>query len=129
MKRTKTKSHGELVARELNRDDVFRAEWEKTELARVVAAQVIGYRTDHALSQRKLAAKLGIKQPQVARLESGEQNPAIETLIMLSSKLGIEFMIDITPTKKTPKLITKAVASKHPKQERDGAAVVYAATS
>ena len=38
-----------------------------------------------------------MKQPNVARLELGEINPKIETLMLLSSRLGLEFTIDIRP--------------------------------
>jgi transcriptional regulator with XRE-family HTH domain len=38
-----------------------------------------------------------MKQPQVARLELGEVNPSIETLMRVSAQLGIEFTIDVRP--------------------------------
>jgi hypothetical protein len=40
---------------------------------------------------------LGWKQPQVARLEVGDHNPAIDTLLHLSRKLGLHFALDISP--------------------------------
>jgi DNA-binding XRE family transcriptional regulator len=84
----KLKTHGVLIAEEMNRDPEFRAEWERTAPAREVAAQLISYRADHDLSQRALAAVLGVSQPRVAKLEAGEHNPAIDTLIRLSEVLG-----------------------------------------
>ena len=38
-----------------------------------------------------------MKQPQVARLELGEVNPSMETLMRVSGQLGIEFTIDMRP--------------------------------
>jgi transcriptional regulator with XRE-family HTH domain len=38
-----------------------------------------------------------MKQPAIARLESGDHNPSIETLWKLATGLGIEFHIDVTP--------------------------------
>jgi transcriptional regulator with XRE-family HTH domain len=38
-----------------------------------------------------------MKQPQVARLELGEVNPSMETLMRVSAQLGIEFTIDVRP--------------------------------
>jgi predicted transcriptional regulator len=38
-----------------------------------------------------------MKQPQVARLELGEVNPRMETLMRVSAQLGIEFTIDVRP--------------------------------
>jgi transcriptional regulator with XRE-family HTH domain len=78
----------------------FREEWNRTALARAVSLRLIGYRSDHGLSQTQLAKKIGIKQPAVARLEAGEKNPTWETLHRLSAALGIEFLVDIAPQKK-----------------------------
>ena len=38
-----------------------------------------------------------MKQPQVARMELGEVNPSMETLMRVSAQLGIEFTIDVRP--------------------------------
>ena len=78
-------------------DPEFRVEWERTALARAVAVAIVRYRSDHDLSQRELAQRLGMKQPQVARLELGEVNPSIETLMRVASRLRIEFTIDVRP--------------------------------
>ena len=66
-------------------------------LARPVAIAILGYRAKHHLSQRDLADLVGMKQPQVARLELGEVNPSMETLMRVSAQLGIEFTIDVRP--------------------------------
>jgi ribosome-binding protein aMBF1 (putative translation factor) len=124
-----TKTHGELIAEEMNRDPSFREEWERTEFARVVAAQLIDYRSRSGLSQRALGELLEMKQPMVARLESGESNPEIETLVNISRRLGIEFMIDIAPAARAPRLVSKTVVDQHVKQDRDGVSVVFAAAS
>jgi transcriptional regulator with XRE-family HTH domain len=87
----------EEVLREALQDPEFRAEWERTALARAVATWVVKYRTERKLSQTKLAAILGWRQPNVARLESGEHEPSLATLRLLAQKLGIEFLIDIAP--------------------------------
>jgi transcriptional regulator with XRE-family HTH domain len=123
------KSHGTLIGLEINADPEFRREWERTALARVVAAELIGYRADNNLSQTKLAERLGCTQPYIAKLESGESNPSVETLIHLSRELGIEFMIDIAPTVRVPQLVTKRVREQHAAQEQDGVSVVFAAAS
>jgi ribosome-binding protein aMBF1 (putative translation factor) len=85
-----------VIARQL-KDPAVRAEWERTAVARAVAVRLVEYRVEHALSQTALARKLGMKQPAVARLEAGEHNPSFDTLARLSSALGIEFHIAVTP--------------------------------
>ncbi len=91
------KTNDELIAEQLRTDPEFRAEWERTALARAVAIAIVRYRSDHDLSQRELADRLNMKQPQVARLELGEVNPSIDTLMRISAQLGIEFTIDVRP--------------------------------
>ena len=106
-KLTKMKTHGELVAEEQLLDPDFHREWERLAIARAVAARVIAYRADHGVSQRNLAEVLGMPQPQVTRLESGECHPSNQTLSRLASRLGMEFTINIVPAKREPKQITK----------------------
>lgn len=87
----------ESVRDELLQDPALRAEWERTALARAVATWVLRYRAEHGLSQRRLAALLGWKQPAVARLELGEHEPSLATLRQLAQKLGMEILVDVTP--------------------------------
>jgi transcriptional regulator with XRE-family HTH domain len=48
-----------------------------------------------------------MKQPQVARLELGEINPSMDTLMRLSAELGIEFTIDVRPAGARERNVTK----------------------
>jgi ribosome-binding protein aMBF1 (putative translation factor) len=107
MKLSDMKTNEELIAEELQNDPAFRAEWERTAVARAVAVAVVRYRAEHELSQRDLAARLAMEQPQVARLERGDVNPSIETLMRVSSRLGIEFIIDVRPAESEPRLLSE----------------------
>ena len=78
-------------------DPAFRAEWERTAVARAVAARIVEYRVEHGLTQTALARMLGMKQPAIARPEAVEHNPSFDTLARLSSVLGIEFHITVSP--------------------------------
>jgi ribosome-binding protein aMBF1 (putative translation factor) len=86
------------VKAEALRNPTVRAEWDRTAVARAVASRVVRYRVEHGLSQGELGAKLGVSQPYVARLESGDQLPTLATLARLAQRLGLEFHIDVTPT-------------------------------
>lgn len=79
------------------RDPEFRREWDRTALARAVALRLVEYRADNGLSQTALARKLQMQQPAIARLEAGDHNPSVDTLMRLSQVLRIDFHIDITP--------------------------------
>jgi transcriptional regulator with XRE-family HTH domain len=107
MKLTDLKNSDELLGEQLESDPAFRAEWERTALARAVAVALVRYRAEHELVQKDLAKLLGMTQPQVARLEAGEVNPRIDTLMRLASDLGIEFIIDVRPAGSKALLVTK----------------------
>lgn len=76
----------------------LRAEWDRTALAREVATRVVCYRVEHGLSQAQLGEQLGVSQPYVAKLESGDRSPTLTTLTRLAVRLGLEFHLDVTPT-------------------------------
>lgn len=97
----------DVLAEQL-RDPAFRERWERTALARGVAIAVVAYRAEHGLSQRQLAEKLGMRQPAIARLEAGEHNPSVETLIHLSRTLDMEFLLDISPAGQREPWVTPA---------------------
>ena len=107
MKLSEINSQDEVVAEQLRTDPEFRAAWERTALARGVAVALVRYRAEHDLSQRDLASRLQMKQPQVARLELGEINPSMDTLMRIASRLGIEFTIDVRPARSPARNVTK----------------------
>ena len=113
MKLSDMKTNDELIAEQLRTDPEFRAEWERTAFGRAVAVAIVCYRAQHDLSQRDLAKRLGMKQPQVARLELGEVNPSIDTLMRISSQLGIEFTIDVRPAGSPARNVTKQAQAKN----------------
>jgi transcriptional regulator with XRE-family HTH domain len=56
---------------------------------------LLRYRAEHKLSQRALAKELGVSQPRVVKLESGEHNPEVDTIINAVRRLGVEFVLDV----------------------------------
>ena len=59
---------------------------------------VLSYRTEHGLTQTAFGQLVGLRQPHVARLESGEHEPSLSTLARLAAALGMDFTIDINPS-------------------------------
>jgi DNA-binding XRE family transcriptional regulator len=86
---------GEVIEEHRRDDPQFRVEWDRLAFARSVAHQVVAYRAEHQLSQRALAAIVGVVQPQIARLESAEHQPSIETLAKLSQATGLRFRLEV----------------------------------
>ncbi|MEA2222363.1 MAG: hypothetical protein QOH83_739 [Solirubrobacteraceae bacterium] len=113
MKLSEMKTNEQLLAEQLLSDPKFRAEWERTALARAVAVAVVSYRAKHDMSQRDIANVLAMTQPQVARLERGDVNPNMETLMRLAAGLDIEFTIDVRPANSKARLVTKAAQNEN----------------
>jgi transcriptional regulator with XRE-family HTH domain len=122
-----TMTFEEVLAAEFERDPAFRLEWERTALARAVAVQIIAYRSANGLSQRALAALLEVKQPFVARLESGETNPGLETLMNISRATGIEFVISISRATRAPRLLSRRVRERSVSEESNGVSLLFSA--
>jgi len=98
VKISELKTAEEIHAKDM-RDPEYRREYERTRLANDVAIRVIQYRVRHGLSQTELAKRLGMRQPNVARLESGEHEPTIATLSLLAHVLKQDFSIEVKPSR------------------------------
>lgn len=119
-------SSSELLDGQLAVDPSFAEEWERLAVARLVAAELVRYRSSNGLSQRDLAAELKVSQPRVVELEAGEKNPTLDTLMKIAAVTGSEITIDIAPRGKTPRLVGKAVRDT-PAHEFGGASLLVAA--
>jgi DNA-binding XRE family transcriptional regulator len=95
MKLSELKTAAE-VTKDQRQDPEFRAEWDRTAFAREVALRILRYRTENNLTQTAVARKVGMTQSVIARLESGDQPPSIQTLAKLSAGLAMEFDIKFT---------------------------------
>jgi transcriptional regulator with XRE-family HTH domain len=114
-----------LLAEEQLADPSFKAEWQRLAPAREFAAALLRYRAKHKLNQRELAKRLSVSQPRVVKLESGEHNPEIDTIINAVRRLGIEFALDVAPANQRPTLVT-ARARKRGTIDHDEVSVVAA---
>jgi transcriptional regulator with XRE-family HTH domain len=54
-------------------------------------------RTEAALTQAELAARAGLTQPAIARLERGDANPTIATLDSVIAATGHRLVLDAEP--------------------------------
>ncbi len=62
-----------------------------------LARDVADARLDRGISQRTLAAAAGVDQSLVSRIEAGEVVPSLETLVAVSTALGMEPSIRLFP--------------------------------
>lgn len=65
-----------------------------------IAKELISMRQHLGLTQRGLAEKAGIKQPQLARIESGKQSPRLDTLVSIAASVGYSIEFRFVPSKR-----------------------------
>lgn len=87
----------EAVARQLARPEV-RAEYDRNAVADAVSIWLVSYRAEQDLSQADLAARVGLSQPAVARLEAGDVEPRLSTLLRIARALDVPLSIHLTPS-------------------------------
>ena len=63
-----------------------------------VVRQLIALREERGWSQRELADRAGMKQPQLARLETGQVEPRFDTLQRLATALNHKVQVSFEPT-------------------------------
>lgn len=83
------------VIEEHRADPEFREAWDESEFARQFAIRVVRYRTENDLTQADLGALVGMSQPAIARLESGEETPTLKTLRKITEATGLEFHLAV----------------------------------
>lgn len=62
-----------------------------------IADRVAERRRELGLSQHDLATLTGTTQSAIARLESGQRPPRIDTLLRIASALDAELVVDLRP--------------------------------
>jgi transcriptional regulator with XRE-family HTH domain len=75
-------------------DPTVKAEYEALEAEFSIASQVIAIRATTGLTQREFAEMVGMKQSQLARIESGKQIPKLETLAKLVAAAGYRIEVN-----------------------------------
>lgn len=59
-----------------------------------LARQVFDLRKTAGLTQRQLAAKSGVQQADISRIEAGDANPTLATIVALAYALGAELALE-----------------------------------
>ena len=62
-----------------------------------IADRVVERRRELGLSQQQLAALTGTTQSAIARLESGQRPPRIDTLLRIADALDADLVVDLRP--------------------------------
>lgn len=94
-KHSKYKSFDEHLKEEL-KNPVFKAAYEKEGQKLKISYQVAVLRQKAKMSQRDMAKKMGVSQAAIGRIEMGEQNLTLETMMKIAKvfkkKLVVKFV-------------------------------------
>lgn len=72
-----------------SRDDVLTEdEWAEIDLEAKIVGELIAARREQDITQKALEDLCGIKQPMIARIERGENDPKVGTVLRILRPLG-----------------------------------------
>ena len=79
------------------KDPEFKKEWDDIQPEMDVIRAMIDARIEQNLTQKELAARTGIDQADISKLENGTRNPSLKLLKKLASGLGMQLKIEFVP--------------------------------
>lgn len=83
----------EFVTQQLQEPD-FKAEYDALEDEYIIIQAMIDARKKSGLTQKELAARTGIAQADISRLENGNANPSLRTLRRLAAGMGMKVKLE-----------------------------------
>lgn len=92
----------ELLNEQL-KDPEFRKEWDDSQPEMDVIRAMIDTRISQNLTQKELAARTGINQADISKLENGTKNPSLKLLKRLASGMGMQLKIEFVPMQAQPR--------------------------
>ncbi|KAB3534425.1 helix-turn-helix transcriptional regulator [Alkaliphilus pronyensis] len=84
----------EYKKRAFEKDPELYEEYKALEPEYEIIKQIIKARGDLNLTQKELAERIGVKQSNISRLESGDYNPSLDFLKKVAKGLGKELHIE-----------------------------------
>ena len=94
MDKKTTSSWGD-IRKELLKDPATYKEYKSLRPEYKIISQMIKIRIEQGLTQKELADKIGTRQSNISRLESGEYNPSLEFLKKVAIGLNKELIISL----------------------------------
>jgi transcriptional regulator with XRE-family HTH domain len=79
-----------------------------------IARQVIGLRMELGISQDELARRVGTSASAIARLESGQHHPSVETLRRVAGAMDRELVISFGEVRSPKRRKRETTAAEHP---------------
>ena len=89
----------ELLQEQL-KDPDFKKEWDDIQPEMDVIRAMIDARIEQNLTQKELAARTGIDQADISKLENGTRNPSVFFHKRLADGMGMALKIEFVPKQK-----------------------------
>lgn len=86
----------ELLNEQLKEPE-FKKEWNDIQPEMDVIRAMIDARIKQNLTQKELAARTGIDQADISKLENGTRNPTLKLLKKLATGMGMQLKIEFVP--------------------------------
>ena len=93
------KTLNEFMAEQLKNPE-FREECDKIQPELDVIRALVEARISQNLTQKELAARTGIDQADISKLENGSRNPSLNLLKRLADGMGMVLRIEFVPKRK-----------------------------
>ena len=93
------KTLNEFMTEQLKNPE-FREEYDKIQPELDVIRALVEARISQNLTQKELAARTGIDQADISKLENGTRNPSLNLLKRLADGMGMVFRIEFVPKRK-----------------------------
>lgn len=81
------------------KNPLFANEYEAIQPEMDVIRAIVEARTSQNMTQTELAARTGINQADISKLENGTRNPSVNLLKRLADGLGMSLKIEFIPKK------------------------------
>ena len=78
-------------------NESFRKEYDELEAEFAIIQAMIDARKQSGLTQKDLAARTGIAQSDISKLENGNANPSLRTLQRLAHGMGMRLKLEFEP--------------------------------
>ena len=79
------------------KDPEFAKEYEAIQPEMDIIKAIVDARTSQNLTQKELAARTGINQADISKLENGTRNPTVNLLKRLADGMGMTLKIEFVP--------------------------------
>lgn len=79
------------------KDPEFKKEYDALDAEFSIVQAMLDARKNAGLTQKDLAAKTGIAQADISKLESGRGNPSLRTLQRLADGMGMKLKLEFVP--------------------------------